>query len=71
MGVHFPLSDFEQRILADPNVLGMMYTLNFRSAQLSIVYHPVNRVRQHRIPKGQGFIAATTTILTGRAPGAS
>jgi hypothetical protein len=25
MGVHFPLSDFEQRIMADPEVLGMMY----------------------------------------------
>jgi hypothetical protein len=25
MGVHFPLDDFEQRIMADPNVLGMMY----------------------------------------------
>jgi hypothetical protein len=25
MGVHFPLADFEQRILADPDVLGMMY----------------------------------------------
>ena len=26
MGVHFPLSDFEQRIMADPDVLGMLYT---------------------------------------------
>jgi hypothetical protein len=25
MGVHFPLSDFEQRIMADPDVLGMLY----------------------------------------------
>jgi hypothetical protein len=25
MGVHFPLADFEQRIMADPDVLGMMY----------------------------------------------
>ena len=25
MGVHFPLSDFEQRIMADPEVLGMLY----------------------------------------------
>jgi hypothetical protein len=25
MGVHFPLVDFEQRIIADPDVLGMMY----------------------------------------------
>jgi hypothetical protein len=25
MGVHFPLADFERRILADPDVLGMMY----------------------------------------------
>jgi len=26
MGVHFPLADFEQRIMADPDVLGMLYT---------------------------------------------
>src|SRR5215212_5482401 len=25
MGAHFPLADFERRILADPDVLGMMY----------------------------------------------
>src|SRR5262245_63485357 len=25
MGVYFPLADFEQRIMADPDVLGMMY----------------------------------------------
>jgi hypothetical protein len=25
IGVHFPLADFEQRILADPDVLGMLY----------------------------------------------
>lgn len=25
MGVHFPLADFEQRIMADPDVLGMLY----------------------------------------------
>jgi hypothetical protein len=25
MGIHFPLADFEQRIMADPEVLGMMY----------------------------------------------
>ena len=25
MGVHFPLADFEQRIAADPDVLGMLY----------------------------------------------
>ncbi len=25
MGVHFPLADFEQRIMADPEVLGMLY----------------------------------------------
>jgi hypothetical protein len=26
MGGHFPLAAFEQRILADPDVLGMLYT---------------------------------------------
>jgi len=25
MGVHFPLADFEQRVMADPDVLGMLY----------------------------------------------
>src|SRR5215213_10142654 len=25
LGVHFPLADFERQILADPDVLGMMY----------------------------------------------
>lgn len=25
MGRHFPLADFEQQILADPDVLGMLY----------------------------------------------